>query len=300
MLLRLQPRRDERAAVLMLDLASAIDAGLPAERWGGQPQDGEQVLERALPRRGVAVDGAEPVVLRAGWRSGRPADSLRRLAQQRQQRADFARQILSLLRYPTMLLLVAFVVSFVAAKLGAMWLPWTIGAAIAAMAFVVFALRRQLRSGNPALLRVPMLGPLLRDLGAIPYLDVLHACYASGIPLLQAHREAVSACHVPAVATRLALCDALVQQGKPVAESMEQTLALDEETRSLLATGETTGTLEDALRRASTRRRDEAQRRAIALSKGISSAVYAIGLLAAVATIVSFYAGYAAQLRALR
>ncbi len=284
----------------MLDLASAIDAGLPTERWGGLPQDGEFVLERALPRRNTPVDDTETAVLRAGWRSGRPADALRRLAHQRQQRASFARQILGALLYPVLLLAVAFLVSFVAAKLGARWLPWTIGGAIAAMALGIALLRRQIRSGNPATLRIPMLGPLVRDLGTIPYLDVLHACYASGIPLLQAHREAVAACHVPAVASRLALCDALVQQGKPVGESLEQTLALDDETRSLIATGETTGTLEDALRRAATRRRDEAQRRAVALSKGIGTAVYAIGLLAAVATIVSFYAGYAAQLRALR
>jgi hypothetical protein len=76
MLLRLQPKRDERAALAFLDLASALDAGLPAATFGGDPRDGDDMVARALQRRGAALDPTDDIVLRAAWRAGRPAEAL--------------------------------------------------------------------------------------------------------------------------------------------------------------------------------------------------------------------------------
>jgi type II secretory pathway component PulF len=68
----------------------------------------------------------------------------------------------------------------------------------------------------------------------------------------------------------------------------------------MLATGEQTGTLEDALRRAAQRRRDTAQRAAAKIGKGLAVGIYAVGLGVAALTVVSFYAGYGSLLRGLR
>ena len=65
MLLRLQPKRDERAALAFLDLASALDAGLPAATFGGDPKDGDDMVALALQRRGAALDPTDDIVLRA-------------------------------------------------------------------------------------------------------------------------------------------------------------------------------------------------------------------------------------------
>ena len=300
MLLRLQPKRDERAALAFLDLASALDAGLPAATFGGDPKDGDDMVALALQRRGAALDPTDDIVLRAAWRAGRPSEALRRLAAQRQQRAEFARPVLAGFLYPIALVSVAFVVSLIAARIGVTWLPWVVGLLIVAIAAMLAFVIGELRTGGRRLQRVPVFGAFLRDLGEVPYLDVLHACHASGVPLLKAHQEAVAACPVHSVRERLLVADALVQQGRPIAESLAQAIAVCSETQTMLATGEQTGTLEDALRRAAQRRRDTAQRGATQIGKGLAVGIYVVGLGVAALTVVSFYAGYGALLRGLR
>ncbi|MEQ1630899.1 MAG: type II secretion system F family protein [Planctomycetota bacterium] len=300
MIFRLQPRRDERAALLMQDLASAIDAGLPPASYGGIAADGDRQLAMLLPRRGIVLDAVEETVLVASWQSGRAPAALRRLAEQREQRAAFARTILSALRYPALLLFLSTLVSLIAARLGAAWLPFVIGSVLLALLLFGLWLRRAIATGNPAAMRLPLVGPLVAELGELPYLEVLHSLYASGVALLQAHPRAVLACGVKVVRDRLQLADALLQQGRPLHEALVQTLAVDNETLALLSTGEQIGNLEDSLLRAITRRRDSAKRRTKALAKGVGAFAYGLGVATAIAAILSFYIGYANTLRSLR
>jgi type II secretory pathway component PulF len=300
MLFRLQPKRDERAALAMRDLASAIDAGLPPPSYGGDPHDGDRQLVQLLPRRGVKLDAIEETVLVASWQTGRSPAALLRLADQREQQAEFARTVIASLRYPALLLFLATLVSLIAAKLGAHWLPWVVGAVVATIAAFTLWLRHAIANGSPRALSLPLIGPLIRELGELPYLEVLHSLYASGVPLLQANPRAVSASGVGAVRDRLQLADALLQQGRGLHESLLQTLAVDAETLTLLALGEHSGTLEEALQRAIQRRRDTTKRKTTALAKAIGAAAYALGVLTAATAILSFYSGYANALRGLR
>ncbi len=300
MTLRLNATADERAGDRMLDIASAIDAGLPAGSFGGEPGDGDDMVARALGRGGIQLAVAETVALRAAWKVGRAPASLRQLSARRHQRASFIRQLRSQLLYPLTLAVVAFLVSLIAARLGSPRLPWIIGGTIVAVALLGFFVIRAARAGHQRVLALPVLGPLVADLGELSYLETLHACYASGVPLLTANQQAVAACPVLAIRQHLFLADQLAQQGRGIAESLTQLRAVHAETLTVLAVGEKTGTLEDALQRAIGRRRDVAQRRATALAKGVGVAIYVLGVAVAAATILSFWSGYAAALRSIR
>lgn len=300
MLYRNSPNHHARTADRMLDLASAIDAGLPASTFGGDPGDGDDMVARALERAGVRLFAGEAVALRAAWKAGRAPTGLRQLAARRQQRAEFVRAVRSQLLYPLVLAALAFVVSIIAARVGSPRLPWIVGGAIAVLALASSWVVRTAKSGSERALKLPMVGTLVADFGELSYLETLHACYASGIPLLAANKEAVAACSVVAVRQKLYLADQLAQRGRSLSESLAQMRALDPETLTMLALGEKSGTLEDSLQRAITRRRDTAQRRASALGKGVGVAVYVLGVVVAAATVFSFWSGYAQMLRSVR
>jgi type II secretory pathway component PulF len=297
---RLAPSRDEFAADRMLDLASSIDAGLSPQAFGGEAADGDEVLAQALLRRGAPTAAGEQSALRAAWRTGRASAGLRRIAERRRLRAASSRQLRAKLRYPLALSLVALVVSFVAARVGSTTLPWVLGSTLAILLALAVWIARQARAGTERALALPGLGPLLADLAELPYLETLHACYASGVPLLAANKEAVAACPFLAVRQKLCVADLLAQQGRGLTESLSQARAVHPETLTVLGVGEQSGTLEEALSRAIQRRRDAAERRASSLAGLVGSAMYALGVVAAVATILSFYWGYASMLRQLR
>lgn len=296
----LHPRRDERAANAFLDLASALDAGLPPSAFGGDPADGDAVLVRAMQRRGIALDGVDATVLTAAWKAGVGPATLRRCAEQREQRATFGRTVRSSFHYPAILLGMSVLVSFVVGQLGARWLPWTLLSLLALAALATVALVRFARSDSPRALALPFVGPLVRDLAELPYLEVLRSLYGAGVPMRQAHTQAVAASPRSPLRERLRLADEHVQQGRPVHEALATTLAVDGETLSLVRSGEQSGTLEDALGRAVRRRRDTALRTSTALAKGIAAAAYALGVITALAVVATFYASYANVLRGLR
>lgn len=300
MLYRNSPAHHERTADRMLDIAAAIDAGLPASTFGGDPGDGDDMVARALDRAGARLVAGETVALRAAWKAGRAPSGLRQLAARRSQHAEFARSIRSQLLYPVTLAALAFVVSLVAARVGSPRLPWVVGGALGALALASSWVVRMVKAGSERALTLPLVGPLVADFGELSYLETLHACYASGIPLLAANKEAVAACPVVAVRQKLYLADQLAQQGSSVSESLGQMRAVHAETLSLIALGEKSGTLEDSLQRAVTRRRDTARRRAAALAKGIGIVVYALGVVVAAATVISFWSSYAQALRSIR
>lgn len=301
MLIRLSPRRDEQAALTLDDVASQLDAGLAPDQIGGNPADGDRMLAELMVRRHVVLDAVDDAVLVAAWQAGRGPDAVRRLADQRRRRAEFARSILRSLRYPAALVVVASTVAFVTGRaVGATWLPIAVGILLVVGTALGVMTLQGLRHGGERWLRLPLLGAWAQDVAELPYLEILHGLYASGVSLQKAHPQAVAACPVAAVRERLRRADATLQQGRPLAEALGAADPVDRETLQLLGNGERTGNLEEALLRALGRRRDVAQRRTTTLARLVGNLAYAFGVTVAVVTIWSFYSSYFAMLRSIR
>lgn len=275
---------DERAAVQMEDLASALEAGLKPADLGGDPGHGDDVVAAILRQRGVRPTATEQLILAAGWRAGRIGAMLRGRAAQRQQRAEVGRQVWAGLRYPVFLMLFAsFASMLLAPVLKSYWMPVVALLLWGVLLGTALALQHAWRTGGEAWLRLPMLGPLLQCAGELPYLETLHGLYASGLAIPAAHEAATQTVSIRAVRQRLEVSSRLMQQhGGGLAEALAQALALHPETRSLLRTGEHAGQIEETLERILQRRRQfyarslaDAARRLGVLMYGLAAALCA-------------------------
>ena len=281
---------DERAALHFDDLASALDAGLPIHHLGGDAKAGDRVLHDILKERGVVLSTTEDAVLLAGWRAGRAGAALRSRSVGRRNRAEFMRTIWAGVRYPLLLFALVFLASFATASIvGHYWFAVAVAALAAAAVTLVVLARRGLRSGSERWARVPVLGRIASGLGELPYLETLHALYAAGVPLAQAHPAAVAAVPFASLQRRLQVADRVLQGGRSLTESLAQALALNLETRSLLATGEHAGQLEDALQRSLVRRRDVAARDIGTTARMLGNAAYLLAIVFVVSIVFTFY-----------
>jgi general secretion pathway protein F len=156
---------------------------------------------------------------------------------------------------------------------------------------LVWAVRR-VRQGDERWTRLPVLGPIVLGLGELPYLETLHSLYGAGIPLAKAHPVAIGAVTVAAVKQRLAIADRVLQAGDRLAAALQQAAALHPETRALLATGEASGQLEDALRRALGRRREVVRRALDSASLWAGRIAYLAAVALVVYLVASFYSQY--------
>ncbi|MCB9879620.1 MAG: type II secretion system F family protein [Planctomycetes bacterium] len=288
----LSPRADERAAVVFEDLASALDAGLPLVALGGEPDAGDQVLSHLAIRRGVKLGETERRALDAGWRSGRGAAALRGRAEQRQRRAEFRRQVLQGLRYPLLLAVMLLFASLATMALIGPWIAITLALVYVLTALLVWRFFARLRRGDARLERLPVIGGLLSDVREVPYLETLHALYAAGVPIVEAHRTAVAAVQMQDLRQRLQIAQGMLEKGEPLRESLHNSASLDLETRTLLATGEQAGQLEDALHRALRRRQDVAARKLSAAARRLGQVAYALAVVGVVVIVFRFYSAY--------
>lgn len=288
---------DDHAAVQCDDLASALDAGLPLPSLGGDPRAGDQVVANILQRRGVTLAPFEAAALAAGWRAGRAPVLLRGTAERRRQRAALRRKIWSSLRYPVMLLALTTMASAIVGPiLGATWMPLLFVGGVAALAAVVAFGYRALRRGGPGVQRLPVLGELITCTAEVPYLEAMHALYASGVPIAAAHTTATAAVPTADLAARLQIAARTLAAGQRFHEALDGALALHTETRQLLATGEHTGQLEDALQRALRRRREQMARHAETLARWFGVAMYAFAAIAVMAYVQFVYSTIFAKL----
>lgn len=287
---------DERAALHFEDLASALDAGLPVTAVGGDPAAGERVVHSALAGRGVRLSPTEDAVLLHAWRAGRVGAALRGRAIARRRHVEFVRQVWAGVRYPLLLMLMILLAS--AATGAIVGYGFLIGVVVVYTLLAVAGLlvRRGTRRGEPWVQRLPGVARLLGGLAELPYLETLHALYGAGVPLKTAHPAAVAAVQNGDVAARLRIADGIVQSGRPLREGLAEALALHGETRSLIDTGEQTGQLEDALRRALERRRDVTGRETTAAARRVGQVAYAAAVVACVVIIFRFYSGYLGML----
>lgn len=281
---------DERAALQFDELASSLDAGLPLTAVGAQGRDGERAIHAALRQRGVVLSPSEDAVLLAAWRAGRIGPALRIRADQRRQRAEFRRQILGGLAYPSALLGMVVVASLATAPIiGHYWFAIGVVAAVLAVALFAWVARRGLRRGSARWTRLPVIGRIATDLAELPYLETLHALYGAGVPVVQAHTAATATVPNGAVRQRLAIADRILGEGRNLTEALAASVALHADTRRLLASGEQAGQLEDALRRALEHRREQSARAVTSTLKRGTTIVYGIGVVLAVTVILSFW-----------
>tara|TARA_R110002096_G_scaffold121528_33_gene263227 strand:- start:772 stop:1662 length:891 start_codon:yes stop_codon:yes gene_type:complete len=289
--------KDERAALAFDDMASAIDAGLPLESIGGNPSLGDHVLLDLAQRRGITLRTTEKTVLETGWKSGNAAAALRGRARDRRRRAEFQREIWSGLRYP--LLLLAMLPVAAAATYVLVGPGFSIGLAIVygTLAVVTAILARKLSRGDASLERYPILGALLVDIRELPYLESLHSLYGAGVPIVEAHNQAVRSVRMHGLQERLIMAQKLLEDGAPLREALQSSGSLCNETRSLLATGEHAGQLEDALLRALTRRQEVASQKLATAAQRLGQVAYALAVVGITIMVFKFYSGYFAMMR---
>jgi len=280
---------DERAAMQLDDLASSIDAGLSVAALGGDPAAGDRVVHDMLKHAGIRLSKTEDAVLIAAWRAGRIGVALRSRADERRQRAQFARKIWAGLRYPLFLLVVVLFSSFLLSAVFGTRLLWiAVVVLLAAVTIAIVVVRRGLQRGGEAWIRLPVIGRMAQDLAELPYLETLQSLYSAGVPLVQAHATAVGTVPVASVQRRLQVAHRVLTEGRSLAEGLHQSLALHPETRTLLATGERAGQLEDALQKALARRRDVSSRNIADTARWTGVLAYGAGIVFAV--IFIFYA----------
>jgi len=285
--------KDERAAMQFEDLASALDAGLPLAKLGADPRAGERSVQAALEARGVRLTVSEDAVLTAAFQAGRLGPALRGRGAQRRQRAQFSRDVLASLRYPVFLLAAALMISLVVGTvIGHNWLPVAVLGGLAAIGGLLVWGHRGLRTGGRKWLEVPWFGPLAAASGELPYLETLHALYASGVPLVEAHTTATATVPIAEVRLRLRAAGATLREGSTLTDALADATALHSETRELLASGEASGQLESALDRALNRRREVTLRQIRSTIRWFGAAIYGLAILAAVYVIFDFYLGY--------
>jgi len=283
---------DERAALQMEDLASALEAGLKPSELGGDPALGDEVIAAILRQRGVRLSPTEALILAAGWRAGRIGAMLRGRAAQRQQRAEVGRVVWSGLRYPLFLIVFASFGSLILAPIFKSYsMPLVALVVWLLLLGSAWVLHRAWQTGGEAWMRLPILGPLLQCAGELPYLETLHGLYASGLAVPAAHAAATQAVGIGAVRRRLLVVTRLMeQQGGGLAEALATALALHPETRSLLRTGEHAGQLEETLVRILKRRRETFARSLADATRWLGATLLALAFSLCVSYVVWVYA----------
>lgn len=288
---------DEKAALAFDDMASALDAGLPLESMGGNVSLGDQVLLDLSRQRGITLKPTEKTVLEAAWKSGKATAALRGRAENRRRRAEFHREVWAGLRYP--LLLLGMMPIAAAATYSLVGPSFSIGLGIVyfSIAAIVITLARKIGRGDASLERYPIIGPLLDEMRELPYLESLHSLYGAGVPIMDAHRQAVATVRMHGLQERLIMAQKLLEDGASLREALQTSASLSTETRSLLATGEQAGQLEDALQRALIRRQEVAGRKLSNAAQRVGQIAYGLAVTGVIIIVFKFYSGYFAMLR---
>ncbi len=294
------PGRDEREAYLLTDVASAHDAGLSTEQILNGPAtaslrsgivvDRDSSLAIGLQDKGVRVAPHELLVLQSAERAGTLSRALRTLADRRNGRATLHRELRRKLIYPAFLLVFGFCVSIVSclATDTSMWIPTLILATI--VSSVWFAVRFAMRSAHKTdSRRVPLISPIVSDLGELPYLQAFHGLYSAGVNIVEAHDEALKTSPIPGVRVRLFQASQMLASGKSYAEALQSADALHPETRQMLSSAELAGDLENTLERAFTRRQESLELKARVLTKVAVAVITVLVYGFAAYVIFSFY-----------
>ncbi|MHC4514478.1 MAG: type II secretion system F family protein [Planctomycetota bacterium] len=294
----LRPLRDEREALRLEDIASAVNAGLPLTTILPATDLTSGFAAGLCQQRDITLSTTERAMLAAAEASGTIPASLGLLAEQRRRRAGFARNLGRQSRYPLILVFVAILAAFATAPVRGQSYVSLLLAVMGVFAVVVLSgwfVRRRISNpnfdGGPAPLR-----ELLQDLAEVPYLQSLLGLYAAGVKVHEAHQLAANSVAVPYVRHRLRAANTGLESNRSLAESLARSNALCLETQQLVTTGEAAGELEDALRRSLQRRLDCLERRLGRWATAIATTVYALAAAYAIYLVFAFYGNYYGRL----
>ena len=295
------PSQNERESHLLVDIASAVDAGLTAEQILNGPATASltrssgaaETLTQGLVAQGLQLAPHEVLMLETAEQAGTVSKVLRILAQQRSQHAARSREVRRRLAYPVFLLCFAGVVGcFVAWALGTGLGPLLTATGILAAIVGAAALTVRQTLRDPDRGQIPVVRQLVLDVGELPYLQSLHGLYGAGVKLHEAHAQALQTTGVRSVQQRLAEAGRALARGGTLSEALHLCSALHPETRQMLASAEASGDLEAALERAVQRRETavdlNSRRLMTVVVVGIQALVYGF----AGYVILSFWSGY--------
>jgi len=307
--------RNSELALLLRELATMVDAGLPVDEALGALADQSQkprVMRPVLALRARVREGATlaeamavfpesfPELVRsavaAGEHSGQLGPSLMRLADYTERRADFARQLVAALAYPVLLSCVAVIIvigllTYVvpqvvhvfenlggrlplltrvlivfAALLKSYGLVALALLAVAAVGARAALARPELRSRWHALmLRLPVLGRLLRATDTARVTRTLSMLASSGVPLLDALKLAVKSARMLPMSEALARAALRVREGQSFARALADTGQFPPVALRLIGSGEKSGRLEQMLDAAAEHESREVEARLSAL-----------------------------------
>ena len=173
-------------------------------------------------------------------------------------------------------------------------LPWVLGVVVLLVAIAGLAAwlgRRARNDPGLDLTRLPVIGSVIADAAALPYLSALRRLHRAGIRIDEAHRLAAGTCPLASLRAKLFAAGPAVDDHHPLVESLRSVGALDAESLHWLELGERSGGLEDALGRALARRSDLVETRTRRLARALGSTLYVLAVLFVVALMIRFYGG---------
>ena len=246
-------------------------------------------------------------VLRAAEHSGRLADCFRMLSQYYDNRAQLAREILSGLAYPVFLFHFAiflgpfpelFLTGNVAAYLAktlSMLLPIYVLVAVGIVACQGPRGESWRAFLEGVFRRVPLLGVALHALALARLAAALEALISAGVTILEAWEIAAAACGSTAIRRLVFAWKPRLLAGETPAELVRDDSLFPDLFGSLYHTGEISGQLDDTLKRIHAMYFEEGARKLRALAKWVPKFIYLAVALFIAYRVISFYAGYYAQ-----
>ncbi|HMN96413.1 MAG TPA: type II secretion system F family protein [Phycisphaerales bacterium] len=237
--------------------------------------DGQRLAD-AMARRSATFPQIQVAMVRAGERGGFLDQVFLRMAEFLGHQADLRAKVIGSLVYPLILLVVgvgivvAALVFFVPRfrdfyKDMALPLPtrivmgasdlvtahgWAVLAAVVAAAIAAaWAIRRPQvrRAAAIAQLRLPQLGPLVRQLAVARFCRVLGTMLRNGIPMLQAMRISRDAAGHPLMEEAIDAATEAVRSGEQLAEPLRASGLFDDDVVEMISVGESANNLDTVL-----------------------------------------------------
>lgn len=252
--------------------------------------------------RAEGLEELERRLVAAGSKGGRLPEVLEDLAAHFEDRAAVKRGLAAGLAYPVFLVHAAVFLPSLSILVSEGLLAFLV-AVFGPLAVLYLAVGgcvvgwRALRAGSPRaadrlLLSVPILGGVVKKRAVATSLDVLRLLYASGIPVLEAAEAAAAACPNAEVASAFQRVHEALVEGMSLGLAFAAEPGMPASVVDMVATGESSGSLDDLLGRAARQLEDEAKlaRRALIVAAGVAALM--LGALVVAWKIFSFWAGY--------
>ena len=258
-------------------------------------------------QRAGLIDPWQAELLAANWKSGRVESGLANLAQEMTQRAFREKKLRSRLAFP-LLILAAF--GFLSG------LPRLVGGSIGFITLVLMTLGPPtlvvlgMRSAGKVLrnsrdhplarwlLRIPMLGDLMRLRARAEFLNVLSQSYRAGLPVFDGCRLAASSVRPRCLAVPYENVADELESGQTLTQSLREAIE-DPHAIGLMHSAEAAGRLDETLGRLADQYAEQATEKADTLATWVPRILYILIAVAMAWQIIGSYVGRLAGLAEL-